>query len=246
MFPKNARSGASLAAVAVLCCAAFAARAGEMNELRTEVSVEQDYDSNIFYRDKDPIGSAITIIRPALNFENRGTLGHTQLYGFLSEHVYWSESKLTGIDRGFGGDLSRRIFPRTTIFATGSYQRLAAHARDPRPEHRHDAGRQPGAGRDGHHAGPADRGLDPQRRPRPGHLRRPPGAHAAARARGVAAARTRSTTSRTTRASTACAIARAGTAGRPSPTCSRRSTGPRSPCRATTPTSPTRSAGHSR
>jgi hypothetical protein len=110
-----------------VCCAAFAARAGEINELHTAVTVEQDYDSNIFFTDKDPTGSAITIIRPALSYENHGTLGHTQLYGFLSEHLFWSESKLSGIDRGFGGDISRKIFPRTTLFATGSYQRLAAH-----------------------------------------------------------------------------------------------------------------------
>ena len=128
MSPKNARSGASLAAVAVLCCTALAARAGEMDQLRPEVTVEQDYDSNIFLVDKDPQGSAVTIIRPALNFENYGTLGHVRFSGFLSDHMYWSESKLSGIDRGFGADLERRILPLTTIFGTGSFQRLAAHS----------------------------------------------------------------------------------------------------------------------
>jgi len=128
LSPKNARSGASLAAVALLCCAALSARAGEVTEVRTELTVEQDYDSNIFLTDTNEKGSAITILRPALVFDNTGTLGHAKLYGFLSEHVFWEESALTGTDRGFGGDLARKIFPRTTIFGTGSFQRLAAHA----------------------------------------------------------------------------------------------------------------------
>jgi hypothetical protein len=127
LFPKNARSGASLAAVALLCCAALAARAGEKNQIVPELTIEQDYDSNVFLQ-TDARGSALTIIRPALAFENVGTLGHVNLYGFLSEHLYWSESKLNGIDRGFGGDVSRRIFPRTTIFGNGSFQRIAAHS----------------------------------------------------------------------------------------------------------------------
>ena len=128
MSPKNARSGASLAIVALLCCAAFAARAGERTEVRTELTVEQDYDSNIFLTPSNEQGSPITLLRPSLVFENTGTLGHVNLYGFLSEHIFWDESALTGTDRGFGGDISRKIFPRTTIFGTGSFQRLAAHA----------------------------------------------------------------------------------------------------------------------
>jgi hypothetical protein len=127
LFPKNAPSGASFAIVALLCCAAPAVRAGEVSELHSDVVVEQDYDSNIFFQE-NPQGSAITIIRPSLAFKNHGTLGYTNLYGFLSEHLYWSESKLSGIDRGFGGDIERKIFPLTTVFANGSYQRLAAHA----------------------------------------------------------------------------------------------------------------------
>ena len=127
MFPKNVRSGASLAAFVLLCCAAFAARAGEKTDVTTSISVEQQYDSNIFYTTSDKTGSGITVIRPSLNIENSGSLGYGRLYGFLSDHMFWSESKLSGIDRGFGGDLSRRIFPRTTIFGNGSYQRFASH-----------------------------------------------------------------------------------------------------------------------
>ena len=127
MFPKNVPSGAKLAAFVLLCCAAFAARAGEKTELRTQVTVEQGYDTNIFYTTDDPTGSATTIIRPTLNFENTGTLGYAKLYGYLSDHIYWAESKLSGIDRGIGGDLSRRILPRTTLFGNGSYQRFASH-----------------------------------------------------------------------------------------------------------------------
>jgi hypothetical protein len=127
LFPKNVRSGASLAAFVLLCCAAFAARAGETTEVKTEVSVDQGYDSNIFYTTTDPKGSATTTIRPSLSIENNGTLGHADLYGYLSDHIFWSESKLTGVDRGVGGDLSRLILPRTTLFGNGSYQRFASH-----------------------------------------------------------------------------------------------------------------------
>lgn len=137
MFPKNAPSGASRNDFARLCspvlvaaallCAASAARAQEKTELLTNLQVEQAYDSNIFLSNLQEKGSAVTLFRPSLTFDSRGTLGWTRLYGFMSEHVYWSESKLTGIDRGFGGDVSRRIFPLTTVFANGSYQRLASH-----------------------------------------------------------------------------------------------------------------------
>jgi hypothetical protein len=127
LFPKNAPSGGSLAAVALLCCAALVARAGEKTELHTSVEVEQDYDSNIFYDNNNEVDSGITIIRPSLSLENHGTLGHTKLYGFISEHIYTADSVLNGFDRGFGGDLERKILPRTTIFANGSYQRLASH-----------------------------------------------------------------------------------------------------------------------
>ena len=129
MFPKNVRSGASLAGFVLLCCAALAARGGEKTELRTHLSVEQGYDNNIFYETHDPNGSATTVIRPSLYFENVGTLGHANLYGYLSDRMYWSESKLSGIDRGFGGDLSRRILPRTTIF--GLARRSLARRRWP-------------------------------------------------------------------------------------------------------------------
>lgn len=128
MFPNNARSGASLATVALLCCVALAARAGEKTGVSADLLVEQDYDSNIFGQPTNEQGSPITIVRPALHLENTGTLGSAHLDGWISSHTFWQESTLDGVDRGVSGDLDRTIFPRLSVFASGSYQRLAAHA----------------------------------------------------------------------------------------------------------------------
>jgi len=132
LFPKNARSGASLALAALsLCLAPALARAGEKAEIRPSIIVEQDYDDNIFNvpnGDPNHKGSPITIIRPTLNLESNGTLGRYYLDGWLSSHTFWDESELSGVDRGIGGGLDRTIFPRLSIFGDGSYQRLAAHA----------------------------------------------------------------------------------------------------------------------
>ncbi len=125
MFPKNARSGASLALLC-LCCAAGVARAeGEETHLNLDLTVEQDYDSNVFARENDPIGSAVTIVRPSIGLESYGTLGHALLTGWLSSHTYWSESELNGVDRGVAVDVDRTILPRIALFGNGSYQRVA-------------------------------------------------------------------------------------------------------------------------
>jgi hypothetical protein len=125
---NSAPSGTSLATVALLCCVAFWARAGEKTEVRADLLVEQDYDSNIFAEETNPQGSPVTIVRPGLHLENTGTLGHARLDGWLSSHTFWDESKLSGVDRGVAGDLDRTILPRLSIFGNGSYMRLAAHA----------------------------------------------------------------------------------------------------------------------
>jgi hypothetical protein len=129
LFPKNARSGASLAlALLSLCCAAAVARAeGEETHLNLDLTVEQDYDSNVFTRERDEIGSAVTIVRPSIGLESYGTLGHALLTGWLSSHTYWSESELNGVDRGVAADIDRTILPRIALFGSGSYQRIAPH-----------------------------------------------------------------------------------------------------------------------
>jgi hypothetical protein len=130
LFPKNARSGVSLALALLLLVPLFA-RAGEKAEIRPAILIEQDYDSNIFsVPNNDPIlkGSPVTIIRPSLNFEDWGTLGGYSFNGWLSSHTYWNESALSGVDRGVSGSLDRTILPRFSLFGTGSYQRVAPHA----------------------------------------------------------------------------------------------------------------------
>jgi len=124
---KNAHSGASLALVALLCSAAAAVRAGETTQITTNLTVEQDWDSNVFYKEKDPNSSALTIVRPALTIENHGTLGHFIVNGWVSDHTFWDEHDLDGTDRGVGGDLDRQLLPRLWIFGSGSYQRIQAH-----------------------------------------------------------------------------------------------------------------------
>jgi hypothetical protein len=131
LFPKNARSGASLALALLLCLAPALARSGEKDEIHPSLIVEQDYDSNIFNvpnTDPNKKGSPVTIIRPTLALETNGTLGRYYLDGYLSSHIFWNESDLTGVDRGVAGGLDRTIFPRFSIFGDGSYQRLAPHA----------------------------------------------------------------------------------------------------------------------
>ena len=127
MFPKNALSGASLAAVALLCCVALRARAGEKTDVDLDLTVEQDYDSNVFAREHDTIGSAVTIVRPTLAFQSESPLGFARVEGWLSDHTFWSETGLNGTDRGIGADLDRTIFPRFALFGSGSYQRVAPH-----------------------------------------------------------------------------------------------------------------------
>ncbi|HTO06347.1 MAG TPA: hypothetical protein VMR86_04755 [Myxococcota bacterium] len=132
MFRKNDRSGASAAlALAALACLASAARAGETVELRPQIIVEQDYDSNIFsIPNSDPAakGSPVTIVRPSLNLESTGTLGRWYLDGWLSSHTYWDESDLDGVDRGMSGGFDRTVLPRLSLFGDGSYMRIAPHA----------------------------------------------------------------------------------------------------------------------
>jgi hypothetical protein len=128
LFPKNVLSGASLATVALLCCVAFAARAGEQTDLDLDLLVEQDYDSNIFAQESNTQGSPVTVVRPALRLENTGTFGHARLDGWISSHTFWQESKLDGVDRGVTGDFDRTILPRLSVFGDGSYQRVAPHS----------------------------------------------------------------------------------------------------------------------
>lgn len=132
MFPKNARSGASAGlALAALLCLAPAAFAGETAELRPEIIVEQDYDTNIFSvpnGDKNLKGSPLTIVRPILNLESTGTLGRIYLDGWLQSRTYWNESDLSGVDRGAGGGFDRTVLPRLSLFGDGSYQRIAPHS----------------------------------------------------------------------------------------------------------------------
>ena len=131
MSPKNVRSGVSLALAAALLLAAFGAGAGEKLELRPEIVLEQDYDSNIFSvpnGDPNLKGSPVTIIRPSLFLESNGTLGRIYLDGWLSSHTFWNENELSGVDRGGGGGFDRTLLPRLSIFGNGSYQRLAPHA----------------------------------------------------------------------------------------------------------------------
>ena len=248
MFPKNARSGASLAAVAVLCCvgcAAFAARAGEINELHTALTVEQDYDSNIFFTDKDPTGSGITIIRPALSYENHGTLGlHPAVRVPLRAPLLVGEQALGHRPRHRRRHLAQDL-PAHHDLRERELPAPRRAPRDPRLGHRDDAGERPGAGRGGRPAGTAGRGRDPGHRPRPGHFWRPPGAHAAARARGLRRPLVGRLPRRQQRPQHAARSQRLVRRAPPSPTCSRRSTGRHSACRATTPTSPTRSATRS-
>jgi hypothetical protein len=132
LSPKNARSGASaLVALALLLLLASPALAGEKSELRPEVTVEQDYDTNIFLLpDASPNkkGSPVTIVRPSLYLEEDGTLGQIYLDGWISSHTYWDESDLSGVDRGVGGGLDRTITPRLSLFGNGSYMRIAPHS----------------------------------------------------------------------------------------------------------------------
>ena len=134
MSRKNARSGASLALVTLLCCAAQAVRAGETTQVTADLTVENDYDSNVTYSENNPRGSAITIVRPELKIENQGTLGHANLDAWLSDHTFWDQSELDGTDRGVGGDIDRAILPRLSIFGSGSYQRIAPHSEIRGPE----------------------------------------------------------------------------------------------------------------
>jgi hypothetical protein len=128
LFPKNVLSGASLAAVAFLCSVAASANAGEKSELTLDLSVEQSYDTNVFLLPKDPIGSPVTTVRPSVHFDNEGTLGTANLEAWLTSHTFWDESRLDGVDRGVGGYLDRWVLPRLSLFANGSYQRLAPHS----------------------------------------------------------------------------------------------------------------------
>ena len=134
MSRKNGRSGASLALVAFLCCAAPVARAGETTQITTDLTVENDYDSNVLYQEHNPHGSAVTIVRPEIHIDNHGTLGHANFDAWLSDHTFWSQSELDGTDRGVGGDVDRTIFPRLSIFGNGSYQRIAPHSEIRGPE----------------------------------------------------------------------------------------------------------------
>jgi hypothetical protein len=124
---KNVRSGASLALLALLCCAAPAVRAGETTEITTDLTVENDYDSNILFKENNPRGSAITIVRPEIHLDDHGTLGHVNLGGYLSSHTFWEESELDGVDRGVSLDFDRTLLPRWSVFGSGSFQRIAAH-----------------------------------------------------------------------------------------------------------------------
>ena len=128
MFLKNALSGASLAAVALLCSFALSARAGEIDELQLNLVTEQDYDSNVFALETNPIGSAVTIVRPSISYENSGTLGSTRVEGWLSSHTFWEESGLNGVDRGIGANFDRMLLPRLSLFGNGGYQRVAPRA----------------------------------------------------------------------------------------------------------------------
>ncbi len=128
MFPKNALSGASLAAVAFLCSLAPVTRAGEKSEVQLSLLVEQDYDSNVLALEHDPIGSAVTIVRPSIAYDNSGTLGRAHLEGWISSHTFWEETALNGVDRGITTDVSRTILPRLSLFGNGSYQRVAPRA----------------------------------------------------------------------------------------------------------------------
>jgi len=131
---KNARSGASLALATLLCCAAPLARAGETTQVLADLTVENDWDSNVFYKETNPTSSVITIVRPELMLDNRGSLGHVTLDAFLASHTFWEQSELDGVDRGIGGDVDRTIFPRLSVFGNGSYQRIAPHAEIRGPE----------------------------------------------------------------------------------------------------------------
>ncbi|MFI5314389.1 MAG: hypothetical protein ACHQ6T_01700 [Myxococcota bacterium] len=95
--------------------------------MSADLLVEQQFDSNIFNKTTDTQSSPITIVRPALRVENTGSLGHARFDGWLSSHTYWEESTLDGVDRGISGDIDREILPRVSLFANGSYQRVAAH-----------------------------------------------------------------------------------------------------------------------
>ena len=129
MFPKNARSGASLALLVFLCCCgALRAGAAEKTELNLDLLVEQDYDSNVFALPKNPIGSAVTTVRPSIGLESISTLGTARLDGWLASHTFWSESGLNGVDRGVSAGGDRTIFPRINVFGYGSYQRVAPHS----------------------------------------------------------------------------------------------------------------------
>lgn len=128
-FPKNARSGASLALVALACACLCAARhaAAESGADRTylepDLVVEQQWNSNIFSAESNKEHSPVTIVRPSLAFLNEGELGYLRVNGWLSSHTYWDESDLDGADRGGGLSFNRKLSPRFDVFGDGSLVR---------------------------------------------------------------------------------------------------------------------------
>ena len=127
MFPKNARSGASLALTLVALCAPLAAIAADKTSLEPDIVVEQDWDSNIFETTNNPQGSMVTIVRPALRFSDVGETGFFRAGGWLASNSYWEESKLNGVDRGISLDFDEKLSRRWSAFGSGSLQYLAAH-----------------------------------------------------------------------------------------------------------------------
>lgn len=128
-FPKSARSGVSLALVALagLClCAprrAGAEAGADKTSLQPDLTVEQQWNSNIFAAESDEEHSLVTIVRPSLTFLNEGELGYLRLNGWLSNHTYWEESELNGADRGGSLRFDRKLSPRFAVFGDGSLVR---------------------------------------------------------------------------------------------------------------------------
>ena len=132
MFPNNARSGASLALVALACACFGAARraaaesGADRTALQPDITVEQQWNSNIFSLDHDEKHSPVTIVRPNLTFLNDGELGYLHLNGWLSNHLYWDEADMNGTDRGGSLAFERKVSPRFDVFGNGSLERYTS------------------------------------------------------------------------------------------------------------------------
>lgn len=123
MFRQNVHfpGSALIALLAALTLGVPIADAQDRVRVTPSVTVSQEYESNVFYRDDRRESDLVTRIAPKLSVAQEGERGHARLWTGLSSRTYWDVSELDAIDRFLGWDVEQRLSPRFTAFSDGRF-----------------------------------------------------------------------------------------------------------------------------